>query len=362
TAAAGWERDASQAALTGGSSPTVGFQAVRASVSQPLFTWGQVGAAVRAAELGLATAAEQLRLARQDAALDVTAAFYDVLLARELHALARSTLEQRLRHREEAEKRLGAGVATDYDVLSARVAAEYARPEVIRSENRIRLARDRLRFLLALEEPEVDASGTLETAPGSLPTYDEALATALERRPELADVRKRLGVSRELVKVAQAGDKPRVDLQAGLGWRRLEAGGAEADGAEWSAGVVATWPLFDGLRTRGRLAQARSREASLRVEERRFVDVVALEVREAGNSLREAEEVLRAVAGTVSQAEELLRMAEQGYHLGVKTKLEVDDAQANLTEAKGSLARARRDHLVASAALARAMGVLGQEG
>ena len=52
------------------------------SVSQALFTWGQVGAAIRAAKVGLAMADDQLLVYRQAAARDVTAAFDDVLLAR----------------------------------------------------------------------------------------------------------------------------------------------------------------------------------------------------------------------------------------------------------------------------------------
>jgi outer membrane protein TolC len=68
-----------------------------------------------------------------------------------------------------------------------------------------------------------------------------------------------------------------------------------------------------------------------------------------------------ALAGTAGQAERLVSMAEKGYEFGVKTRLDVDDAQLNLSQALGNLARARRDYLVAQAALRRAMGTLGDE-
>jgi len=63
----------------------------------------------------------------------------------------------------------------------------------------------------------------------------------------------------------------------------------------------------------------------------------------------------------VGQAERLLYMAEKGYEYGVKTKLDVDDAELNLVKAKGNLARAKRDFLVASVNLERAKGALGEE-
>ncbi len=130
-------------------------------VSQVLYSFGQVQAGIRAAKIGLKTADDQLLLYQQAALKDVSSAFYDALLSRELYALARQNLEQRIRHLEEARKKYAAGTATDYDVLAAEVAVENARPEVIRTENLIRITRDRLRFLLGLEGQEVDAEGTL---------------------------------------------------------------------------------------------------------------------------------------------------------------------------------------------------------
>ena len=146
-------------------------QSALIGVTQPLFTWGQVSAAIRAAKVGLLSAEEQLRVYQQAAQRDVSTTFYDVLFARELHALALQNLEQKKRHLEEARRKLQAGVATDYDVLAAEVSVENARPEVIRTENQIRTTRERLRFLLAVESGEVDATGSLEpTSPPTHPT------------------------------------------------------------------------------------------------------------------------------------------------------------------------------------------------
>ncbi len=66
--------------------------------------------------------------------------------------------------------------------------------------------------------------------------------------------------------------------------------------------------------------------------------------------------------GTVSQAERLLALAEKGFEYGVKTRLDVEDAELNLKQAKGNLARARRDYLVARVNLEFVKGTLGEEG
>ena len=69
---------------------------------------------------------------------------------------------------------------------------------------------------------------------------------------------------------------------------------------------------------------------------------------------------MTALTGTVDQAERLLRMAEQGYELGVKTKLEVEDAQLNLLAARANFAQARRDFHVARVNLDWVAGTLGE--
>jgi HAE1 family hydrophobic/amphiphilic exporter-1 len=54
-------------------------------------------------------------------------------------------------------------------------------------------------------------------------------------------------------------------------------------------------------------------------------------------------------------------MAEKGYEYGVKTRLDVEDAELNLVQAKGNLARAKRDYLVACVNLEKATGILGEK-
>ena len=328
-------------------------------LSQALFTWGQVGAAIRAAKVALATADDRLRAARQAVRRDVTAAFYDVLLAREMVVIARESLAQRERHLAEAQHRLELGTATDYDVLAARVAVDNARPELIRAENMVATARANLRFLLALED-DVEVDGSLEVDVAAPPAPDEVLATALTHRPELAELAHLRRMQEELVRIARAGDKPRLELAAGYGWRQLDAGNSRGSGASWHAGLYLSYPVFDGFKTAGQVGQARAEYRTAQLEEELARDRIALEVRTAVDAVAEAVTILQALSGTVAQAERLLGMTEQGFELGVMRRLEVQDAQLALAAARANLARARRDYLVARVTLEWVCGTLGE--
>ncbi len=328
------------------------------TLSQALYTWGKVGAAIRGAKEGIASAEDQLNTYRQAAIRDTSAAFHDVLLAKEVRSIAAQNLEQRERHQHEARNRHALGTATDYDVLAAEVAVANARPEALRAENAVRVAGERLRLILAEPHLKGDVSGTLEAEPSDPPEFDAVYREALDKRPDLSDLRHRVNVYSELVTIAKAGDKPRLDLRGAAGWKELAAGPLKADGKTWNLGVSLSFPFFDGLATKGRVLEAKSDHDRALIEEAKTRDEVALQVRTTLDSVRVTASIIRALTGTVEQARRLLSMAEKGFEFGVKTRIEVDDANLNLRQAEGSLANARRDYLVARVNLEWVKGTL----
>ncbi|HPA51159.1 MAG TPA: efflux RND transporter permease subunit [Thermoanaerobaculia bacterium] len=351
--------DGTYAALTDGLFPS--GQTVKTagvSLTQTLFAWGKVGAAVRAAKDGIASAEDQLEHYRQAAARDVTEAFHDVLLAKRIEAIAKETLEQRERQLGEAERRHTLGTVTDYDVLAARVARDNQRPEVLRTASAVLVALDRLRLVLAEESGEIDVDGALEAEAVELPSFEEAVATALEKRPDLSGLVRNAAIYRQLVRIRNADDKPRLDLRANAGWQWFDAGVVSASGKVWGAGLYLSFPFFDGLATRGRVAQARSDLTRAELDLAQARDGIHVEVRTALDRARVAAEIVNALSGNVAQARRLLEMSETGRELGVKTRLEVDDALLNARAAEANLARAKRDYLVALADLRYAQGTL----
>jgi HAE1 family hydrophobic/amphiphilic exporter-1 len=326
-------------------------------VTQVVFTWGQVGAAIRAAKLGFEYSDQQLRRFRQAVVRDVTEVFYNVLAARELVRIAEENLAQRTRRLDDVTKRQSAGTATDYDVLAAQVEVDSARPAIIRAQNLVLAARERLRFLLA-EPGEVDVEGTLATAVEPVPTYDELLAKALQHRPELGEVHTQQGIYGELIRIAASGNKPRVDFAANWGKRHLGLQTISSTGTAWNAGIFATVPIFDGWRTKGQVAQVKSTLASIDIDEMKLQEGITMEVRTAVDSAREAVALLNALSGPVTQAERLLFLAEKGYELGVKTRLEVQDAEQNVNVARANLASAQRDYRAARVNLEWVAGTL----
>jgi outer membrane protein len=186
------------------------------------------------------------------------------------------------------------------------------------------------------------------------------LAQVLERaraqRAEVAYYQKRLGVFKELVTVARGGDKPRVDFRGNAGYVNSTSTDVNLSGERWDAGLFLAFPVFDGLRTKGQVDQARSRLRTVDIEYKKLLDEIALSARDATSRVVEAVQIVKALNTTVAQAQRLLEMAEAGYRYDVKTKLDVDDAEFNLLAARSNLAKARRDYLSAHTKLLWVMG------
>jgi outer membrane protein TolC len=338
-----------------GVSPNLNGYGGNLVLTQALFTWGQIGAAIKAAVYDKVSAEEQYREARQLAMREAASSFYLLLLTLELEKAARDNVAQKRRHLEESERRFQMEVATDYDVLAGRVALTNAQPALIQAENDIRLAKDRLRYYMGIQG-EFEVAGTLQCQPSPPESLETVLERAKANRPEVAYYESRLGVFKELVTVAQAGNKPRLDFKGNAGWTRDDNFNQTYPGYRFDAGVYLSFPIFDGFLTKGRVVQAKSRLATTELEMKKLLDNIALDARNSLSRVDESVHIVKGLEAITTQAERLLKMAETGYRQGVKTRLEVDDAESNLLTARTNLARARAEYLIARNRLLWIMG------
>jgi len=334
---------------------------VEAKLSQVIFTWGQVGAAIRGAQDLKAATEEEVKMAEQAALRDVGIAFYNILLAKDLHDLAVQIITQKERHYEESQKKLKAGTATDYDVLAASVSLDNAKPDVIRTKNAIDITLEQLKFLLGLKDEFIDITGDLNTAVEQYPQFDEVMAITKTRRPEIAMLQHQIEAAKENITINNGYNKPRLDFASMYGYRDLTFGDTNANGDAWNVGLYLTYPIFDSGKTRGLVMQAQSQLKSLELDMEKLDDTIFLQARQAVDAVKEAGEIVKALNGTVAQAEKLLFMAEKGYQFGAMTRLDVEDAELNLRQAHISLARGRRDYVVARITLSWVMGVISDD-
>ncbi len=333
--------------------------ALRTTLEQLVFSWGKVSSAIRIAEDSVSRGEQDIASTERQVKLAVHEAFYGLLLAYRLVEVAEETVAQRKRQLDVAEKRFEAGVVNEFEVIRARVDVANAQTPLIQVRNRVRRAEDRLNNLLARPQGSpLQPVGRLshETLDGL--DRETVVERAIRQRPELEALRVSRSIAEENLTIARAEDKPEINLAAEYGYAAEELDDLNANRERWSAGVFFRMPLFDGWRTRGLVAQARSGIREVDIALSQLEERVTLEAKATLDDLAEAEEIIDSSSMNIGQAEKALELAETSYQYGVATFLDVSDARLGLTVAQRDHAVALHDYMVARARVLSVMNEL----
>ena len=184
---------------------------------------------------------------------------------------------------------------------------------------------------------------------------NECLAYADVSRPEIRALEIDVEIENQQLLLDRSETRPRVEAFAGY-----EAY-SESDplvGPEFNHGYIvglnATWHIFDGFATRGRMQATRARrDAALQALEAARRSVAA-DVRSAFLDLQQADRLLESETRNVQNADESLEIAKGNLGAGLGTQLDILQAASDVTRTRTTRLGAFYLHNVALARLARA--------
>ncbi len=332
-------------------------------VQQSIYAGGRLTSAFRSAKFTRQQALLNYQATLADTLLAVRIAYDDVLVAEQQMAVHEASVQLLTHELEDVQKRFAAGTVPQFDVLRAQVELANERPRLIQARNDYRVGKDNLLNLLAVHLPKTiseDAplrlSGTLEASPYEI-DLPSALARALEKRPELAALRKAQELRHEDLVNAKSGYKPNAQIFAGYQWQSLPyESDLSADLSGWTAGALVSWNIFDGQLTHGKVMEAKARYEQAQLDVDESGRQIELEVRTDYSNFIESREVLDSQKMVQEQAEEALRLAEARHTAGTGTQLDILSAQTALTQARTTRVQALHDYATARARLQRALG------
>ncbi len=328
------------------------------AVTQPLFTSGRLSNAMRAAE-GFAQAAQW---SQEHAAVELTAAvahgFDDVLLARALRDVAVqavAVLEEAVRV---AREHYAAGVAARLDVLRAETRLSSAIAALRARETALVAAREALAVLIGAEPASLPPlAGSLEES-APVVAVDTVSAGVPAARADIRALEASAAALRAQARVARAARWPALSAFVSvLGSRPEFVTGERRAAVDLLGGLSLSWPFFDGGASAagGRAADA---AADLHLAQRdAILAAAAAALRVNAQVLAAAAEDIREGRANVERAERALTIAQDRYRNGVGIQLEVLEAEADVTRARGDLLRARHASRAALVELRRAAGV-----
>ncbi len=317
----------------------------------------------------------------------IVEAYWNLVFARENLKVQEESLRLAREIVKQNRARVDVGLLPPVAVKEAETEAALREEQVIEAANALDLAEKTLRQVTHLEEPGALRPRAIEPAedPSIEPvTVDpqEALATALERRPEMLASALELKAAELTVRLRENQLLPRLDLVGSAGLNGLagdakivEFGGQQfstrfdgdyldtldrlgsTDFYSFSAGVRVEVPLGNAAAksdyTKSKIELSRSE-----LQRRQLVSDISLEVDKAAGDVTSALKRVAASRLARELAEENLRNQQKRFEVGMATTTDILDFQEDLTKARAAEVKAAIDYNVSLADLERAKGTL----
>ena len=200
---------------------------------------------------------------------------------------------------------------------------------------------------------------TLPTYAATSLTLDEALSTALKNHPQIIEAKEILYGAETKTGQALANYYPQISVAAD--WSRGQTFFAAQESIRLSqtntAGLYLKQTLYDFGRTAGAADAARgNREAADKALTVTRQDLT-LRVSSAYYLLLATEKQVIAVSETVRARDQVYRQAQEFFNQGIRSKVDLARAEANLFAARTARIRAENNREIARVELANAMGL-----
>lgn len=326
-----------------------------ASVAQPLSQQHKIGLAIQLARVGADIADEGIRSKRQATVNEVRRLYYGILQSESAKKSVRATVEFLRELDKDTGRNVVQRVALQADFLDVKAQLAQSEYALLTLEDPLATQKEQLNRLMGKgpdTEFEVDP---LSATDFELPALEQALARAIESRPEIRLARlqaKKAEIDRRLKNAERIPDislalttVQTVNLSQVLP-NRLSV-----------VGVQVNWDVFDWGRKRKQVEEKRSAEEQASLDLSDVQDQVVIEVRHHFRKLIEARKEVEVARASQSAATELLRIT-RNRHLQREALLsDVLKVQSGLAEADNRFTQALLHLATAQADFEKALGV-----
>ena len=329
---------------------------------QPLFRM-QNWVAYTEAELQVAQTEAQFKIAEQDLVLRAAQAYFDVLIAQDsvqLSIAQKTAISEQLA---QAKRNFEVGSATITDTLEAQSRHDLTYAQEIAAQNNLEIKQRALQQLTNALPKDLKALGSQFKLESPLPADMEVwVDQAQANNPQLALAQAGSELAEKEVTRNRAGHLPTVDLVANYASNSANGSsfGVGSDTTSKSVGVQLNIPLYQGgsVNSKSREAQANSDRAKQDLENARRN--VALQTRQAYLGVVSGIAQVKALQQALASSVSVLDASKLGQEVGVRTNLDVLNAQQQLYSTRRDLYQAQYNYLLSQLRLKSAVGTLGE--
>lgn len=315
-------------------------------------------------DLLVAQAEAQFKIAEQDLILRVAQAYFDVLIAQDSLQLVSAQKNAISEQLGQAKRNFEVGSATITDTLEAQARYDLTGAQEIAAQNNLEIRRRALQQLINAMPQELKPLGREFKLEGPQPADMEKWVDAAQMNSlQLAIAQAGAELAEKEVARNRGGHYPTVDLVANYSKNSANGGsfGLGSDSTSKSVGVQLNMPLFQGgaVNSRWREAGANRERAQQELENARRS--VATQTRQAYLGVVSGIAQVQALQQALTSSESVLEASKLGQEVGVRTNLDVLNAQQQLYSTRRDLYQAQYNYLVSQLRLKAAVGSLSEE-
>jgi outer membrane protein len=303
----------------------------------------------------------QFEQARNDLALRVAQAYFDVLAAQDVISFLAAQKTAITEQLESAKRNFEVGTATITDTHEAQARFDLALAQEIAANNDLEVKRNALAVITGQVPPELRSlrSGVKLTSPepSSMDKWvqsAEAGNFSVIVQGLLVDIAK-LEISRN-----RAGHFPTLDGVATQSQRKDLTFTSPTTNSTSAVGLQLTIPLFAGFSTTSKIREAISLENQARANLDTAKRAAMQNARAAYLGVQSGLSQIRALEAAEVSSNSALESNKLGYDVGVRINIDVLNAQQQLYSTRRDLAKARYDTLINGLRLKAAAGTLGE--
>lgn len=332
------------------------------TLTQPLFRQ-QNWIAYTEAELQVAQTEAQFRIAEQDLVLRVAQGYFDVLIAQDSVQLSEAQKTAISEQLAQAKRNFEVGSATITDTHEAQARHDLTYAQEIAAQNNLEIKRRALQQLTNSLPQDIKALGPQFKLEAPLPADMEKWVNEAElNSPQLSIAQAGAELAEKEVAKNRGGHYPTVDLVANYSTNYANGStfGVGIDSTNKSVGVQLNLPLFQGGAVNSRWREAESNSERARQELENARRNVALQTRQAYLGVVSGIAQVSALQQALTSSESVLEASKLGQEVGVRTNLDVLNAQQQLYSTRRDLYQAEYSYLLSQLRLKAAVGTLGE--
>jgi outer membrane protein TolC len=340
--------------ISTGNSGSSSFDQYSGSVTlrQNIYDFGKTKAQVDIQGFNLEASKDDLGGVTDLIVFSVKQSYFEVLRAKRNRDIAEDTVNQYIKHLDQAKGFYEVGTKPKFDVTKAEVDLSNAKLSLIRAANSRKVAVVALNNAMgAPDAPEYILEDNLHFQKYPM-AFEEALDKAYKNRPDVKSLAAKRAAAEKSVGLAQKGYYPFITGNASYS----RSGEKFPLNEGWSAGATLSFPIFSGFLTKNQIEEAKANLSVIKANEDSLRQNILFEIQQDYLSLNEAEERIATAELAVRQATENFEIANGRYAAGVGNPIEVTDAEVLLANARAAHIQALYDYKVARAAIEKATG------